>query len=319
MLEVRPATSDRDLEELVRIVGSVSPDNPTSLEEIHWSDATYPGGRRFVAWLDGVGVGAGGAGRVYMYPPDFPGLWGNISVLPEHRRRGVGSAVLEVLSGVARDAGKTMLMGRTTSDRPDAIDFLEHRGFREYERMKVVRLTLAGLSPPAVAPPDGVVISSLAAQPELVRGVYDVALEALPDIPGDGPQPPDTLEEFRGRDVDRPNIPPDGFIIAIDSAAGRVIGYANLMLVPGNPKLAWHGMTGVVRDWRGRGVATALKRATIAWALASGLEALETANDEVNEPMRAVNRRLGYLPQPDDVEFRGPLWPPQAGSEAVST
>jgi RimJ/RimL family protein N-acetyltransferase len=185
--------------------------------------------------------------------------------------------------------------------------------------MKVVRLTLAGLSPPELAPPAGVVISSLAEHPELVHGVYEVALEALPDIPGDGPEAPDTFEEFRVRDVDRPTIPSDGFMIAIDSAAGRVIGYANLMLVPGNPNVAWHGMTGVVRDWRGRGVASALKRATLTWALASGLEALETANDEVNEPMRAVNRRLGYLPQPDEVEFRGPLWPSRANAEAAST
>lgn len=99
-------------------------------------------------------------------------------------------------------------------------------------------------------------------------------------------------------------------MIGIDRATGAVVGYANLMLVPGNPNVAWHGMTGVARAWRSRGVATALKRATIAWAMANGLEALEGANDIVNAPMRAVNRRLGYQPQPDEVGFRGPLAPP---------
>jgi hypothetical protein len=32
--------------------------------------------------------------------------------------------------------------------------------------------------------------------------------------------------------------------------------------------------------------------------------------------MRAVNRRLGYQPQPDEVGFRGPLWPPRQATEA---
>ena len=53
------------------------------------------------------------------------------------------------------------------------------------------------------------------------------------------------------------------------------------------------------------GVATALKRATIAWSAANGIEALETANDTDNAPMRAVNHRLGYQPLPDEIYFRG--------------
>jgi mycothiol synthase len=309
MLRIRPATTDEDLAELAHIVSTVLPDDPTSVEEMRWADTAYPGGRRFLAWMGGVAVGSGDVGRVYMYPPEFEGVWASICVLLEHRRHGVGSALLATLSEVAREAGKTMLMGRTSSDRQDTIDFLEHRGFREHDRMKVVRLELAGVERAPVEPPDGVVISTLAERPELVPAVYEVAREALPDIPGDGPQLPSTLEEFRRRDVDRPAIPPDAFFLAIAADTGRVIGYANLMLVPGNPAVAWHGMTAVVRDWRGRGVATALKRATIEWAAAHGLDALGTANDTVNAPMRAVNLRLGYRPLPDDIDYRGPLWP----------
>ena len=38
------------------------------------------------------------------------------------------------------------------------------------------------------------------------------------------------------------------------------------------PSEAWHDMTAVARAWRGRGVAGALKRATIAWAIEHGLD-----------------------------------------------
>ena len=56
------------------------------------------------------------------------------------------------------------------------------------------------------------------------------------------------------------------------------------MFAPGSTTTAWHDMTAVRPAWRGRGIASALKRATIAWAIANGLEALETGNDEANAP-----------------------------------
>lgn len=309
MLEVRQATSDDDLERLARIVCSVTPDFPTSLEEIRWGEQAYPGGRRFLAWLDGVPVGCGGAGRMYIYPPEYEGLWGSVTVLPEHRHRGVGSALLATVADFTLAAGKTLLLGRVTEDRLDAIDFLERRGFAEYERMKAVRLDLSAHTPAPIEPPAGVQISSLEQRPDLVEGVYRVALEALPDIPGEGPTAPGTLEEFRVLEVDRPAIPAGGFAVAIDATTDAPIGYASLLVLPGNPTVAWHGMTAVRRSWRGRGVATALKRATIAWASANGLRALETANDVANGPMRAVNGRLGYEPMPDEIYYRGPAAP----------
>jgi mycothiol synthase len=309
MIEIRPATSDEELAHIARIVSTVMPDTPITVEEMRWSERTYPGGRRFLAWRDGLPIGSGGAGRAYSWPADYPALWGSVAVLPEHRRQGVGDAILAAICEVAREAGKPMLMGRTSADRPEALEFLANRGFIEHERMKAVRLDLDGLPPPAVEAPAGITLTSLEARPELVAGVYAVALEALPDIPGDGPMAPGTLEEFRVRDVDRASIPAGGFAVAVEAETGRVVGYATLMIVAGKPRVAWHGMTAVARAWRGRGVASALKRATIAWAVDHGLEALETANDPDNDPMRAVNKRLGYRPMPDEIYVRGPVDP----------
>jgi RimJ/RimL family protein N-acetyltransferase len=66
-------------------------------------------------------------------------------------------------------------------------------------------------------------------------------------------------------------------------------------------------MTAVLPAYRGRGIALALKRGTVAWAIAAGLTALETGNDVDNAPMRAVNAKLGFQPLPDTVTLRGPL------------
>lgn len=303
---VRTVVDDEDLATIARIVNASSPEDPTSVEEMRWADATYPGGARMLAELDGVAVGASTVGRIYMYPPEFDGYWGTIDVLPDARRRGVGGALLFAISTVAGEAGKAWLHIPATEARPDGIAFLAHRGFVEFERAKTVRLDLSGLEPPTPQAPDGIVITTLAERPELVAGVHAVAVDAFADIPGTEPMAAGDLAEFRARDVDRPAIPPWGFAVAID-ADDAVIGYASLIIVPGDEGVAWHDMTAIKRAWRGRGIATALKATTIAAAIEHGVTALETGNDIDNAAMRAVNARLGYRALPDQVTMRGPL------------
>lgn len=308
-LTIRTITDEADLERLVPIVNATNPESPTSLDEIRWSDATYPGTVRFLAELDGRAVGAATVGRIYVFAPDFPALWAIISVLPDARRAGIGGRLLSEVSAVARSRDKTQLYLRCAEDRPEAIEFLAHRGFSELERSKTVRLELAGRRVPAVTPPPGIELTTLAARPDLVEGVHAVAIETFPDVPsGDVPMAVGDLDEFRARDVDRPSVPNDAFFVAVDTGSGRAVGYACLLMQPGSTTVAYHDMTAVLRAYRGRGIARELKNATIAWSIKNGLTALETGNDEANAPMRAVNARLGYEPLPDEVLMRGPLF-----------
>ena len=131
----------------------------------------------------------------------------------------------------------------------------------------MVKLHLDGLERPEVEAPQGIEITTLAARPDLVEGIHAVAKVALPDIPhGDQPIIAGTLEEFRVRDIDRPGMPQDAFMLALDAGSDTVVGYASLLMVPGRADVAWHDMTAVLPEYRGRGIAKALKRATIAWA-----------------------------------------------------
>jgi GNAT superfamily N-acetyltransferase len=299
-------TGDGDLAAITRIVNAVTPDDPTSIDEIHWSDRTYPGTVRLLAELAGRAVGVGTVGRIYIYPPEFDGLWATLAVVAEVRRQGIGSGLLAAISERTRAAGKGWLFLSVTDAHPEGIDFLTHRGFTEYERSKMARLDLVGLEPPPIDLPEGIRLTTLAEHPELVEGVREVAIDAFPDIPGgDEPMSVGDLDEFLARDVERPGIVKDAFMVAQEATTGRVTGYASLILQPGSRSVAWHDMTAVRRDWRGRGLAGALKRATVRWAIANGLEALETGNDVDNAPMRAVNARLGFRPLPDFLVMRG--------------
>ena len=306
-LEVRPVRLDdaAAVDAYVAVRNAVTPDWPASRADMEWSSATYPGGARFLALLDGRPVGAANAGRIYVYPPDHADWWLELTVLPDARRRGAGTALLNAIVDAARAAGKQGLQGPTWENRREGQAFLAHRGFVEHERAKAVRLDLAD-APRGGPPPDGIRLVTLAERPDLVAGVHQVAVETFDDIPGaDEPMHPGDLDEFRARDVDRPGIPPEAFWVALDGE--EVAGYASLIVEPARPGIGMHDMTAVRRAWRGRGVARALKQATIDWARDAGLEALETGNDIDNAAMRAVNARLGYRPLPDIVFMRGPL------------
>ena len=300
---------DRDLATIADIVNETAPDDPTSVDEMRWSAAAYPGASRYILEADGRPVGTASVGRIYVFPPDFDAFWATVNVLPDARRQGHGTALLAAVSERARADGKVALHIPASDARPDGIDFLVHRGFHESERNKTVHLALAGLTAPPLDLPTGVSLTTLADRPDLVGGVHAVAVETYADVPGgETPMAAGELDEFRVRDVERPSIPPAAFFVATEDATGRVVGYANLLLqAPHTRRVAWHAMTAVTREWRGRGVATALKRATIGWAIADGLDLLEANNDTDNVAMRAVNARLGYVPSPDTVILRGPL------------
>jgi len=300
------------LDSYVAIRNAATPDSPDSAEQARWARRTYPGDGVLLIAEEAGGrpVGTASAGRIWMHGPEFERWWLGVWVIAEARRRGIGDALFRTASELARAAGKTGFQTELSEAHAEGRRFLARRRFVEIDRMKAVRLDLATMAPPAIDAPDGILLTSLADRPDLLRAVHAVAVETFPDVPtGDEPLYAGTLEEFVARDVGRLGVPRDAFVIAVDNATGEVAGYGNLLLKPGSATVAFHDMTAVRRPWRGRGVATAIKGATIAWAIEHGLEGLETGNDETNGAMRAVNARLGYRPLPDEIGLQGPLAP----------
>ena len=301
---------DEALATHVAIRNAVTPDSPESVDHVRWENRTYPGQvfRLHALAPDGRAVGTGSTGRIWMHDSAYERYWLGLWVPAGQRRQGTGTALLAALSEIARENGKRGFQTELFETHADGHAFLAHRGFVEIGRTKLVRLDLAGLEPPAALMPAGLTITSLEARPDLVPSIHRVALEAFPDIPAaDEPVSALAYDEFVARDVEPDDVPRAAFMLAVDDATDEVVGYANLRYAPGSTTLAWHDMTAVRPAYRGRGLALALKQATIAWAIGAGLEALETGNDAENAPMRAVNARLGYRPIPDSVDLRGPL------------
>ena len=158
---------------------------------------------------------------------------------------------------------------------------------------------------PAIDPPPGVEIVTWAERPDLSQGMYEVACEANPDVPGEEGTAVDPFDVWLSKDMQGAGDRPEATFIAI--ADGEVAGYAKLSLSSSGSKIAFHDMTGVRRSFRRRGIASALKRAEIAWAKRAGYESLETNNEVRNEPIRRLNERHGYTVRPGLVVLREAL------------
>jgi len=178
-------------------------------------------------------------------------------------------------------------------------------GFVEVGRNSKLVLDLAGMEPPAVEPHDGIEVVTWAERPELARGMYEVMCEAHPDIPGAEDEVTAGFDEWLSADMQGAGDRPEATWIAL--ADGQVVGYAKLAISNARPGVIMHDLTAVRRSWRGRGIAGALKRAEIAWAIESGATRLETSNEERNTPIRRLNERHGYTLEPGQVTVRGPI------------
>jgi mycothiol synthase len=90
-------------------------------------------------------------------------------------------------------------------------------------------------------------------------------------------------------------------------AGDEVVGCAGLMLDHDQPDRAENALTAVRRDFRGRGVASALKRTTLVWAASNGIREVYTWTQRGNADMRRLNEHLGYVTRTESLSMRAPL------------
>jgi len=228
-----------------------------------------------------------------------------VAVIPAARGAGVGTGLLAALSAWAQGAGHVELMGSVKENDDASLSWADRRGFVEVGRNSLLALALTAIDSPAVEPPRGIEIVSWAEQPDAAAGMYEVACEAYPDVPGEEDAEVAPFEEWLAMDLQGAGDRPEATFVAL--AGDEVVAYAKLSLSLARPTVAMHDMTGVKRAWRGRGIAGALKSAEIAWAKENGYERLETQNEERNEPIRRLNQRHGYVVEPGSVTVRGPI------------
>lgn len=187
-------------------------------------------------------------------------LW--IGVLPAARGRGVGAALWGRVEEHAEEPAQCW------SDSDAGIAFARARGFSPTGRTVVSVLDVSAAEPGDVTPPEDVELMSWAelnADPSALEGAHR---------------------------ADAPDLRPEGSFVAL--ADGRPVSYS--LLTADERGVGENEYTATLEQFRGRGLATLCKRASIGWAREHGIHTIVAGNADTNEPMLAVNRKLGFRP-----------------------
>jgi mycothiol synthase len=278
-LTIRRAETDADLEAWTQVRRVVNQnESPATIPQLRAEE--NPHRLLVLAEIDGQVAGSGVADRSHI-----TGGYVAPRVLPEHRRRGVGTAVLRVLLDhlLARDFRS---VGAHVDD-DGSFGFAIHHGFEEVDRQIEQVRSVAANEPPA-PPFEGVEFSTVASRPELLQRAFALATQGYADMVLKAGPAVVPIDEWLREEATLPG----GTFVALKH--GIIVGYAGLLAWNDDDTRAENGLTVVERRWRGRGLATALKRRQIAWASAHGIAELVTWTQEGNEAMRKVNERLGY-------------------------
>ena len=279
-LVIRPVLTDDDLHTWNRVRRIILPDEPiATIDQMRARES--PQRLLVLAEVDGELAGHGLA-DVSSYAD------GSVTprILPAWRRRGIGGAVLDRLIDRASELGHRSVASLV--DEEPALAFATARGFSEIDR-QVEQVRQARPEEPEPAPYPGVTFMSVAEMPSLRRDAWAVAERGYADMKLVTGPARVTFDEWLNEDATLPG----GSIIAL--ADGRVVGWAGLIAWNDEDHRAENGLTAVDREWRGRGLAAAMKRRQLRWAAEHGIHEIVTWTQQGNEAMQHVNIGLGYV------------------------
>lgn len=234
-----------------------------------------------------------GAGKFFLH----------IDVHPSAQRQGLGSALYADALAFAQANGLASLYSYVYESRPGGLPFAHKHGFTITRTAKHSQLDLATFDDtPFVSyltrnKLQGIRFHTLAGLGDTLenrRKLYELNKQCSADIPGRGKF--FTFENYCKVRFNSPFYRPEGVIVALHNDA-----WVGLTAVTYHPagNFCFNEMTGVLRAYRGRGIAKALKLVGIRFAHTIGAATVRTFNDADNHGILAVNRQLGYQPLPD--------------------
>lgn len=305
---VRPFEK-QDYKSLVTIANAIYPEYRKTTEEWQRGDQLFDETRyvrlRYVA-VDEETQRVVGYGSVQHNPGTFhpQKFWLTLMVHPDWQRKGVGRTIYERLNAHLRELNAITVWTNIREDHADALVFFERRGFAEVRREWELRLpveevdTASFLSVLKRVQEQGIVIVTLLEEREhdrdYLRKVYELSNAILADVPMPDQWTGLSFEEFE-RQFNYPGLLPEAYFIA--KHGDLYIGRSDLWRLEAEPDRLYQGVTGVLREYRRKGVATALKVKAIEYTKQHGYKFITTWNDSENVAMLSLNEKLGFRRQ----------------------
>ncbi len=227
----------------------------------------------------------------------------HLVVLAPHRRQGVGTALYQAAADYIAPYDPIRITTSLHEEDEDAQRFAKKRNFVEHKRDFESRLPLDVVDQAVLEAVEargllaGITLASLKEVDSIAmrRAFHQLFEEVRKDVPRSEPPTPMAFEFFDDEVLGDPSFMPEGTFLALDST-GEPIGFCGVFRsVRDGCVEQW--LTATRRDWRGQGLAAALKVRGIRWAMANGVQTILTDNDTRNTHMLAINDRLGFQRQ----------------------
>jgi GNAT superfamily N-acetyltransferase len=237
----------------------------------------------------------------------------SVEVHPEHRRRGIGRALLRGVLAEMTAAGRSVLFAKTDAGGP-GDGFAVAHGLRVVETDRVSLLRLADVSWPEVeaaaagSPAGYRLVRTVGQTPEELLASYTRARTAMNDAPHGAAD----LEAFvftpqwvRDAETALGKLGELRLVFAV-AADGQVAGFTEV-LVGRQPQRARQHDTAVVPAHRGHGLGLWIKSAMLVGLRAErpDVTEIQTGNSTANQHMLAINQRLGFRPWQELNNWQG--------------
>ncbi|MFJ3564908.1 GNAT family N-acetyltransferase [Streptomyces diastaticus] len=280
-----------DAEAVVRVLREAIPPLLTTAEAQVWEAAHTPEAARhrvLVAEADGEVVGRCQTGLAHESPT--PGnAYVNTYVRPDRRGQGVGTALVEAAEARLRGLGAARAYSWVLGDGR-SLAYAGRRGYAPRRSAHFLRLDLTAPLPPLPEVPPGVELVPCTVFEDDPRPVFELDAAVTADEPSDVGAELDDYTDWLETTWGHPCQSRELATLAV--VDGRPVAFS-AVATDGVSRMS-SAMTGTLREYRGRGLASLAKTATLHKARAAGLREAFTGNDAGNAPMLAVNRRFGY-------------------------
>jgi RimJ/RimL family protein N-acetyltransferase len=317
ILDLRPVTIE-DAPLVADLETAISPDDPRDpvMMAFWWNDRSHvEKAARWINVSDGVAQMFVFAGHSALDAD--PRRFGQtrVRVHPSRWADELFSDGVATAEAWLRDEGARTAVAKVREDAAGelrvlkALGYVEERRYRNWalDLVKQRDLLLAAAERTSLEMrAEGILITTLDRDddPDRLMKLYRLDIEATEDIPKTAPWPMPPFEEWRKSWFENPAHAPDRFWIARagDEIVGlSVIGYPPVRGIP------FTSFTCTSRSARGRGVARALKHASVKQALERGAKSVETQNDADNAPILRLNQEMGYRPAKSVIELHRTL------------
>jgi len=299
---IRPVRPE-DYEALAQTNRLAMPGTDDTAESLLEEDQATHAITRWVVEVDGRVIGSASWFQLpkRLHPHKF---WMDGAVHPDYQGRGIGQALFDQVLSALMPKAPISLRTFSREDYANTLRFLGKHGFVEAKRTWASQLDLAAFDfTPYQGQPERVEASGirlvqltdLQSQPgweERFRTLYNAIQLDVPDFEPSTALP---METFQQTYLAAKGFLPEGHFLALDG--DRWVGLSSLW-TRGEPGPMDIGLTGVLPEYRRRGIALALKLRAMAWARGLGVTRLKTSNASTNKGILAINERMGFVKEP---------------------